>query len=84
MPSIFVARMATVFASRTFFARPTMNRRRPAPKSPRFSLRLRIWSWMVWYRTMGPAMSCGNIEMYMPRYSGLRWAGTSPRYTSIT
>ena len=36
------------------------------------------------YLTIGPAISCGNMEMYSPRKNGFFCTCAWPRYTSIT
>ena len=73
---------ANVSASSTFLANPVTNRITP-------------WNTMVseidrWssaaatsrYRTIGPAMSCGNIDLYAPNTTKLRVGTIVPRYTS--
>ena len=55
---------ATLSATMTFFDKPTANRGKPAAKSPKRSFDgVSSWSAISWNRTIGPAMSCGNIKM---------------------
>ena len=51
-----------LFASKTFFPRPTMNLDAPSPKSLRLVSRDLSWFSMSLYFTIGPAMSCGKNE----------------------
>ena len=51
-----------VFARRTFLKRPCRKRRPPSTKPSKLMTRACSSSLTVEKRTIGPAMSCGNID----------------------